>query len=374
MLKSYLLLQDAETEAASDLQETRSNVDDPNGYMKSDVTLKHLDCLFEFHGKYIAERQAFLRHPDCSKITFSDLWHFFKPGDIVIASDAKQAYKIVDVNLSPHRGNDRWDTFLGAREEARGSRKSKQEDVAIPCVYIHFDGTHLGPVLETFSIKKFDGEKEVTSLPIYPLRSQVLKDLVSRNLHAQQENKKETIDNRLAELQRRLIERGKKYVEVAAVKHMYYTGITVDKRDEVESQVMIDFGEAFAVNETWRPRVTRLVGAIASDRSSVSYRSDDDEECTADCCMGENVHDDSYIDEKRHQDFINSVMAEIQDGPQSQLPSAAIYPRTLEDINTHGNELKDDELLIMSYCVFGFVLRDRTWGKQQLLLCLFSRV
>lgn len=339
--------------------------------MKSDVTLKHLKCLFEFHAKYIAEKQALLRSPDCSKITFSDLWHFFSPGDIVIASDAKQAYKIVKITLSSHKGTDRWAAFLS--EERKGSKKSKQEDVTIQCVYIHFDGKQLGPVLETFSIRKFDGEKDVKSLPIYPLRFQVLKDPVSRLMHTQhgKGEQEEVVDNRLEVLRQRLIDRGRKFVQVAAVKHMYYSGVTVDTRDEIESQVMVDFEEAFAVNEDWRPRVTRLVGAIASDRSSVSSRESDDEECNADCCVSENVHDDSYIDEKRHQDFINSVMAEIQDDPH-KLPSAAIFPRTLEDIKTKGNELKEDELLIMSCCVFGFVLRDRTWGKPLLPLTIVT--
>lgn len=338
-----------------------SKIDKPDDYMKSDVTLKHLECLFDFQTKYIAEKQAFLRSTKCSRVSFSDLWHFFNPGDIVIASNARQAYKLVKVASSLHRGTDRWTAFLN--EERKGTKKSKQEDVAIQCVYISFDGKQLGPVLKTFSIGKFDGEREVTSLPIYPLRFQVLKDPIFQTLQTQQENSEleEVVNNRLAELRQRLIDRGRKYVEVAAGKHMHYAGVTVEAREEVDSQVMVDFEEAFAVMDTWRPRVTRLVGVSASDRSSVSS-TDDDEQCNADCCMGENVHDDSYIDEKRHQDFINSMMVEIQDEPY-KLPSAAVFPRTLKDIKTECNALTDDELLIMSYCVFGFVLRDRTWGK-----------
>lgn len=146
------------------------------------------------------------------------------------------------------------------------------------------------------------------------------------------------------------------------MKHMYYAGVTVDTRDEVESQVMIDFEEAFNVErEGWRPKVTRLIGATTSGRSSVSL-DDGDGGCNAACCLGEDVHNDSYIDDKLHQDFINSAVAEIQDDSH-KFPSAAIFPRSLEDLKTEGNALKDNELLIMSYCVFGFVLRDRTWGE-----------
>jgi hypothetical protein len=53
----------------------------------------------------------------------------------------------------------------------------------------------------------------------------------------------------------------------------------------------------------------------------------------------------------------------MQNGPQGSLPSATIYPRTLEESKTKMNKFTEDELIIMSHKVFGFVLRDRTWGE-----------
>ncbi|KAH8845038.1 hypothetical protein MCOR21_000204 [Pyricularia oryzae] len=49
------------------------------------------------------------------------------------------------------------------------------------------------------------------------------------------------------------------------------------------------------------------------------------------------------------------------EGNHTTLPSVAVFPRLLKDI-TNGSNLTDDELLIMSYKVPGFVLRDRTWA------------
>ncbi|KAJ4388571.1 hypothetical protein N0V93_006029 [Gnomoniopsis smithogilvyi] len=355
---------DDETVDGRPLEEAQSQVDDPDGLSTSEVTLSHLERLIEFQDDFIVKKQTYLRSASCSTLLFSDIWHFFKPGDIVISNHASQAYQIIKVNASNHKGNDRWAGFFS--EELEGSKKSKHEEVSIQCVYIHFDGKQLGPVTETFTIKKFDGAREVASLPIYPLRFHVLRDSSWRSLQSKSESSEseDDISRQVEDLRRHLIARGRKFVQVAAVKHMFYAGVTIDTHDEVESQVMIDFDEAFVVNDTWRPRVTRLVGAVTSDRSSVI--SDDDQECQAGCCIGEGVHIDSYVDEKLHQDYLNSAIADLQDDPSRNFPSLAIFPRSLADIQRMGDDLTDNELLIMSYCVFGFVLRDRSWAKLDL--------
>ena len=339
-----------------------NKVEDPDNYSRSETALLHLPGLLEFLDKHIVQKQSFLNSASCEKVSFSDIWHLFKPGDFVISADGKQVYRVVRVYFPRHKGTDPWAAYVGSRGK---HERPHVEDISIYCVYIHFNGTQLGPVMENFKIKKFDGEKSVTSLDIYPLRFHVLRDLEVRKVKNKHGNPEfdELISSKVAELRQSLIKRGKLFVEVTAVKHMYYSGFTVDTRDEIESQVMIDFEEAFAVerNKGWRPQIIRLLGTtIASDDETSSREL---KGCEADCCWQEAVHDDSvYVEDKRQRDFINSVMAEIEDHPL-KLPSAAVFPRSLEDIKTEATPLTDDELLIMSYRVFGFVLRDRTWGK-----------
>ena len=340
------------------LEDERPKVEDPEGYSRSETTLKHLPCLLEFVDQYIGEKVAYINSPRCEKISFWDLWHLFKPGEFVISADGKQAYQVMKIVSGRHIGTNRPNTYIAKdREDFDGSN----QDLEIHCAYIHFDGKQLGPVLKSFTVKKFDGEKAVTALDMYPLRFHVLKNLNARTVKPKQSEAelKKVIENGVADLRAKLVSRGKLFVEVAPVKHMYYAGLTVDTRDEVESQVMIDFEEAFMVdkNRDWRPDITRFVGA-----TPLADTTDNGEGCKADCCRDENVHDDLYVDNKRHQDFINGMMADIEDDPR-KLPSASIFPRTLEDLKTEGNSLKDDELLIMSSSVFGFVLRDRTWGE-----------
>ncbi|KAH6874048.1 hypothetical protein B0T10DRAFT_588244 [Thelonectria olida] len=351
----------AETEQRDKTQEETPKVPDPEGYSISEVTLEHLPCLLEFMDQYISKKVAHLNSPRCDKIFFSDIWHLFKPGDFAISAHGRQAYQVVNVTSSRHIGTDRWSWFTMQSEDPK---RRKEEIISIRCVYIHFNGNELGPVSETFSIKKFDGERAVTALEIYPLRFHVLKHMDAQTIKSKQTGAQleEAVAKGVASLRRTLIDRGRRFIEVAGVKHMYYAGLTVDTHDEVESQVIVDFEEAFTVekNNEWRPDLTRLVGATTTEGSLGN-----NEACKAACCLGEFVHDDFYVEHKRHQDFINKLMDEIENNME-KLPSAAIFPRSLENIKTGANALTEDELLIMSYCVFGFVLRDRSWAQLDL--------
>lgn len=337
--------------------------------------LGHLKCLREFMDEYIAKRIAHLNSVSCSKIFFSDVWHLFQPGVTVISAEGKQAYRVVSLKSKRHKGADRWSSFWVRRNEkirGRSDRRSDSSDdrtedtgadITIKCVFIHFDGQSFGPVLQTFHINKWDGEKEVKYLDVYPIRFHVLKHLDKRPLTSTSKVstsvRGEDIENGVQLLRQKLIDRGRAFLDVAAMKQMYYSGLAVDTRDEIESQVMVDFEEALSHESRrhWAPMITRLVGTDWASKTDEA-----DEGCTAECCWQENVHDDAYVETNNTERFINDMMTEIKDSPQ-KLPSAIIFPRSLEETKTGTNALTDDELMIMSYTVFGFVLRDRTWGK-----------
>ena len=256
--------------------------------------------------------------------TFSDLWYLFKPGNEVIGQSGRQAYRILTVTSPQHKGVLPWGPYYNRFEDS----KAKEKPMRIHCVYVDFDGKRLGPVSEEFEIEAFDGEKSIALLPLQPFRF-----------------------SKTPELREKLIERGRKFVTMASVKHMHCSGLTLDSRDEVDSQVVVDFAEALSTpaNKDWRPKIEELLGVILDDDGS--------EECSAECCRYEAVHDDSYVDRKRNEEFMGSLNPQ----DRSRLPSVAVYPRTLEELEREG--LTDDELLIMSYRVFGFVLRTRKWGQ-----------
>lgn len=131
------------------------------------------------------------------------------------------------------------------------------------CAYIDFDGKYIGPVLRTFEIKRFDGEKDMTSFEVYPIR---LHKLNRSDFNEVQWNELEKYPEQ-DRCRISLIQRGAKFVEVAAIKHMYYSSPTMVVREEVESQVVIDFETAFATKDETqehikRPDLENFIGEI----------------------------------------------------------------------------------------------------------------
>jgi hypothetical protein len=346
------------------------------------LQLEHLKCLRQFMDEYIGRKVAHLNSVSCLKIFFSDVWHLFQPGTTVISANGKQAYRVINIKSKRHKGAGRWAAFWNRRKEKKSGRPGSSDeladdtraDITIECVFIHFDGKAFGPVRQTFRFNKWDGEKEVTYLDIYPIRFHVLKDLhklsMASTAKAQASVKDSDVRDGMQALRQRLIDRGRTFLDVAAMKQMYYSGLAVDTRDEIESQVMVDFEEALApeYRKNWIPRIVRLVGTNWNPKTDEA-----DEGCTAECCWDENVHEDAYVETNNTEEFIDNMMAEIKDTPH-KLPSAIIFPRKLEETKTEPNALTDDELMIMSYSVFGFVLRDRTWGKLHIISkhCYFT--
>ncbi|RMJ07752.1 hypothetical protein BHE90_010290 [Fusarium euwallaceae] len=311
----------------------------------SAVAFRHLRCLLDFMDSDLALKQAYLNNPQSQKIVFSDIWHLFKPGDEVIANTGKQAYRVISVESSEHRAIFPWPNY------DRSTSKSEETPITIRCVYVDFDGKTLGPVAKNFEIARFDGDRAITSLQIYPLRFHPFK-----NFESHVKNEKGAIETSHQALRCYLIERGRKFIQAAGVRHMYYTGLTLDARDEVESQVVVDFEEAFAAKEQedWMPEIEQILG--------ISTEQKDKELCDGDCCAGENVHDDSYVEKQRNEEFMANMIPESRD----RLPSVAVFPRPLQAALPIENSLKDDDLVIMSYRVFGFVLRNRTWASLDL--------
>lgn len=88
-----------------------------------------------------------------------------------------------------------------------------------------------------------------------------------------------------------------------------------------------------------------------------------DEDCTGACCVNEVVYDDKHVDGQQRNDYIESL---LQKPPAHDTPSVAMIPRLLKELRTGPDNApvaSDDERVIMSCRVFGFVLRSRKWGK-----------
>ncbi|KAJ5690905.1 hypothetical protein N7462_005297 [Penicillium macrosclerotiorum] len=109
----------------------------------------------------------------------------------------------------------------------------------VMCFYIDFDGANFGTVTEIFVFKPYEGETDIKGLQAYPLQY----------LQAGGVQSPGGIDN-ISKVGSSistdaLIERGRKFIDVTAVTHMSYDGLTVGTtREEINSEIMIDFRTA----------------------------------------------------------------------------------------------------------------------------------
>ncbi|KAK6949515.1 hypothetical protein Daesc_009597 [Daldinia eschscholtzii] len=333
--------------------ETKGGEKDESGW-NSPIAFEYLKCLVEFMDKEMQVRIDYLESDRCQKVFPSDLWYLFQPGTLVVGNDGKQAYRILSMRSTGHRVVDPF------RKWYRGSRTMREEYeeetlITLKCVYIDFDGKRLGPISKDFRIPRFERDKPVRSLEVYPLRfHQFLKDgTPDDNDHVGNDFKKY------------LVSRGKKFLNVAAVRlaairPMYYAGPALQTQDEIESQVVVDFEAAFGIEDNiekgWKPELETL---IKSEDDSNEHSEGN--QCQADCCNSEIVHDDSYVEVKRNEEFMGNLLPKTHE----EMPSVAILPRTL-NVREPEAELTEDDLAIMSYRVFGFVLRNRKWAKLDL--------
>ncbi|KAH7325575.1 hypothetical protein B0I35DRAFT_474337 [Stachybotrys elegans] len=331
-----------------------------HNYNKAKLDLQHLSCLVSFMDTYLVKRITWLQSVHCDKIYFSDIWHLYKPGEFVVSADGKQAYQIAAVNTGQHIGKDPYGAFSNTKKDNDADDDDK--NAIISCVYIDYDGTLLGPVVREFVVTKFDGERSLATLDVLPLRHHVVNmpEVARRLAKLEGDAQARGVEAEMEAFREQLVRRGRKFVSAAGVKHMDYTGLTADKRDEIESQVMIDVQEAFAIeaNEQLRPSFSRVSGAYQQNSSGANM-------CNSECCIGQNIHDDADVQAKVHEGFVASKLEELGSTDIVQ-PPVSLVARNIDEVKANGTLLSSDDFMIMSYSVFGFVLRNRSWAKLDL--------
>ncbi|KAI1479345.1 P-loop containing nucleoside triphosphate hydrolase protein [Daldinia eschscholtzii] len=289
----------------------------------------HLGLLCEMMRKYL-QPKINLRHrlnPIGQMVYFEDLWYIFKTGDEVSTTGKSQVqlYRILKVT----GGRDVMNPF---KEPPTNHASAKLKEAGystgsliIECFYMHFDGKQYGPVNQTFQIPKFDGAREITSLPVVPLE---IKD--------DSEN-----------LRKELLKRGKKFAELsdpAKAAHKLYKGLTLDKRPEqVESEVIIDFKLSFIEKPENKPEIG-VENLVADDPRELEDLHQYCRLCgDVGCCGNDIIYDDYEVDEKGRNEF-------------------KTQKRSIFDSTSQVDQLREDQLVLLPPKVFGFVLHTRRWA------------
>ena len=308
--------------------------------------LKRLRLLVKFMDQEILGPVAELKNPKGPKqVYFADLYHLFPPGEEVLemvgsrTDNEAQVYRILQCT-GGRRYNDA-ETSKQEDESLNFKPEERCSPFVISCVHVDFNGTELGPVTSTLPpIKEYIGQRSVSTLPVIPWL--LFPDPT---------------------LRQKVQERGNRFLELATVSHKDYTGLTIEPREEIDSQVIVDFGSTFQLNPDWMPNLD-VHGSSASDWRETAPHNPDETPLeptkgeVLDCCSYNScwIHEDASIDQTRMKDYFADRAIFRRDRP-------VVLKASADSV-----ELDVEDRVLLPSRVFGFVLRSRTWAALSISL------
>ena len=153
-------------------------------------------------------------------IAFQDLWHLFPIGGEIVSNDSNgqnQVYRILHVSGGRPFLCERYQTGMDPWNSASDGRDVPKFEIL--SYFYNSDGKELGACQQLHTIKAYDGNKVITSLPCFPI-------IYSKN-------------SRGLEPRDFFIERGKRYIELTRktdIVHKRYDGLTL-AMDELREEV-----------------------------------------------------------------------------------------------------------------------------------------
>ncbi|PWY83636.1 hypothetical protein BO70DRAFT_335763 [Aspergillus heteromorphus CBS 117.55] len=223
----------------------RSPVESVVGPIANSVTaLRHVRKFVEFVESELEplwKRAAGSTH---RKVSFADLWMTFQPGELVYIPSASES-SMGQIWPEPANLSQKiWRLHVIVRDPYPSTAQcdipmNSSQELDLWCYFIDFNGVSYEPFTRRFSIKAYTGQKDITSLQVYPLR--FLKE-------------RETLLDAHREL-------GRSFQAVLEQKYMYYEGWTLAHEpttsqpangggsEHVDGPVMIDFVEAHKSDE-----------------------------------------------------------------------------------------------------------------------------
>ncbi|GAB1211158.1 hypothetical protein ATERTT37_000270 [Aspergillus terreus] len=318
-----------------------------------------LRCLVEFmtcdmRDIFDIKRQIMSR--TLEEIAFEHLWQLYKPGDLVYRNfhddpSRRQAYRVLHVTggrvcfdtkkmsyFDPV--SDRaWETESDDDRKCRDTMKRsgmQMTNFIIDCFYLESDGVRLAPRPKRFTITPYTGTRPITSLALRPLQFDPHREMVEKELVA----------------------RGARFMQLAHRKHMMYHGTTIEEAMhsqykyrnyrieaiEIHGEVIVDqeagvmhFQDEYS-SFSLRTGGGIIIAHTEADRREVSdfFPQKTDGDWVTD------VMDDSIFEEYRQSEYV--------------MNTDLLTTRMIA-----GTDLPDDQLLLLPPRVYGYSLLDRRW-------------
>ncbi|KAH7309775.1 hypothetical protein B0I35DRAFT_358846 [Stachybotrys elegans] len=318
--------------------------------LTSPITLSHLKTLIAFIEGYIEPAWARAGSTSQHKFRFLDLWMAFKPGELIyapLASDSSQNINFAQQQSTPQMYQTAWRLYSLVLDPVRdGKPELDSRDLDIHAYYVDYDGTSFVPVRRQFVINSYEGEKDITSFQVYPMRFAKDSDKLREKLHKQ----------------------GSWFREVTKKRHLSYEGWTLVEEPSAESSesseklnsehisgdVVIDFVEGYKSE-------SKLGGGPSSWKKGLTTFDD------SDWPMGTDKLDISHWKPIKNSHRLESF-AQISENTQrgewygDRFIQEQLKERPCLKSHEDGDPIKDiqdDELLLLPRRVVGYSLRER---------------
>lgn len=199
--------------------------------------IMHLGALLKFMKEDMREifrRHRVLRSSTADMISFTDVWHLFMAGDLVVTNDESNLmiYRVSILPAGSPFSSRRPVKEMKLRSDGSHQHFESiygQESMSVSHIdvfYYNFDGRNFGPVEERLTIVSYDGLKKITDLPVYPLRFRA--------------------DSRI--FKAKMLERGQKFRESLTKPHWEYNGLSAAEPQEQVSLRAQDSRKDHCVN------------------------------------------------------------------------------------------------------------------------------
>ncbi|KAI4915266.1 hypothetical protein J4E85_010390 [Alternaria conjuncta] len=264
-------------------------------------TLEEVQCYVDFVEEHLLPlRQQFFDPPTPgvpTRVRYDELPYLFEPGDLVYVpksgqqgpnanSTTQEIRRVFSVDVGYNKD---WETGCNC------SICKESKFTSLQSYYLDYDGEKYGCVMTPVTFDPFKDKKAITELPCYPLR--FVDDLETKLKHAKSD--------------------GARFVEHIAKRYGFYNGWSVIKSpagddledakgerikspEHIESDVLVDFTEAFNVYPKWKPELqTRteelyFLVQVADQTSIMTWKGPDRKELMRE--TPDNIMDDILLE------------------------------------------------------------------------------
>ncbi|CAG8971698.1 hypothetical protein HYALB_00003166 [Hymenoscyphus albidus] len=225
----------------------------------SPTALKHVRIYIKFVEEHIVPIWERAAGTNQRKVRWSDLWMYFVVGDLLYfpgVSDLSQDSQSTNPATKNMIYQSAWRLYSLVLEKSKNANIDTKIDPArkflVNAYRFHWDGSSYGPVAQGFNIEMYEGDRDIGTLTIYPMR-------FARDFHS---------------MKAKFRSQGESFQRAVKQKHFYYNGWTLthgyvpnanmrQDSEYIEGDDIIDFEEGFKADRSIQPP---LFGFRGSER------------------------------------------------------------------------------------------------------------